>query len=94
MAPEAMKQPSVGLLTGIYVSLLALLGLTVLAAEFPLGALSLLIALVIAAAKSILVILYFMHVRYAHAATKIFVAAGFVWLSVLFTMTLLEYLTR
>jgi cytochrome c oxidase subunit IV len=94
MAAEAMKQPSVGQLVGVDGALMVLLGLTVLAAEFPLGALSLLIALAIAAAKSIMVILYFMHVRYAHAATRIFVVAGFVWLSVLFTLTMLEYLTR
>jgi cytochrome c oxidase subunit 4 len=94
MTSQAAQRPSVGQLVVVYVALMVLLALTLIAAEFPLGELSLLIALLIAGLKSLLVILFFMHVRHSRPVTKIFVVAGFIWLSVLFTMTLLDYLTR
>jgi cytochrome c oxidase subunit 4 len=86
--------PSPGLLIGVYIALMVLLALTVIAAAFPIPSLSLLIALAIAGAKAALVILFFMHVRYSAPVTRVFVAAGFVWLSILFTLTLLECMTR
>lgn len=94
--PESVKQPSPSLakLSGIFLSLLALLALTIFAAHSPLGTAALPVALVIAATKAILVMLYFMNVRTSSSIIKIFVAAGFVWLSILFTLTFLEYLTR
>jgi cytochrome c oxidase subunit IV len=88
------NSPSLPWLTAIYIALLALLALTLFAANSPLGPLALLIALLIAAAKAILIILYFMHVRYSSRVTLIFVAAGLLWLSILFTLTFAEYLGR
>jgi cytochrome c oxidase subunit 4 len=40
------------------------------------------------------VILYFMHVRYAPALVGVFAAAGFVWLLLLLTFTLSDFITR
>ena len=51
-------------------------------------------ALLIAAAKGLLIILYFMHVRFNFRQTAAFVGVGFVWLAILFTLTMSDYLTR
>ena len=96
MAAEthAPSHLSVAWQLGVYIALMILLALTVIAAQFPLGALSLLIALAIATAKSLLVILYFMHVRFSSRVTWLFVTAGFLWLAIMFTLTFGEYLGR
>ncbi|HEY4328882.1 MAG TPA: cytochrome C oxidase subunit IV family protein [Phycisphaerae bacterium] len=94
MTSHPSKSPSVAFLLAIYAALLTLLALTVIAAHYPLGSLALLIALGIAAAKSILVVLYYMHVRYSSRATWIFVIAGFIWLTILFCLTFAEYSGR
>jgi len=91
---QKAKEVSTLRLIMVYIGLMVLLALTVFAATMPLGHFGLLTALVIAAAKAILVVLYFMHVRHAPPVTKAFVAAGFIWLAILFTLTLLEYMTR
>jgi cytochrome c oxidase subunit 4 len=92
--PTPPPQPSLPWLGGIYVALLLLLGATVAAAHFPLGPFALVVALAIAGAKAALVVLYFMHVRHGSRVTWLFVAAGVVWLSILFTLTFSEYLGR
>ena len=80
----------------VYVALLVLLVLTVGAAYLP-GQHSLLnniIALTIAVVKAVLVVLYFMHVRYGTRLTWLWAAAGFFWLVILFILTLGDYFTR
>ena len=52
------------------------------------------IALAIATTKALLVILFFMHVRYSTKLTMITVAAGFFWLLILITLSLTDYLSR
>jgi cytochrome c oxidase subunit 4 len=52
------------------------------------------IALAIATTKALLVILYFMHVRYSSKLTKITVLAGFFWLGILLIMTMGDYISR
>ena len=44
--------------------------------------------------KATLVILFFMGVRHNTPLTKVVAASGFVWLIVLFGMTMGDYLTR
>ena len=78
----------------IYAALIFLLLATVGANSLPLGPFSLVVALLIAIAKALLVIIFFMHVRFASKTTWIFVACGFLWLSMLFCMTFSDYLTR
>jgi cytochrome c oxidase subunit 4 len=51
-------------------------------------------ALVIAVAKSALVILYFMHLRYSGRLTWVFAGAGLFWLLILLGGTIDDYLTR
>ena len=52
------------------------------------------IALAIATTKALLVILYFMHVRYAGKLTKVTVLAGIFWLGILLVMTMGDYVSR
>jgi cytochrome c oxidase subunit 4 len=51
-------------------------------------------ALAIAVAKALLVILFFMHVKYSSGLTKIVVMAGFLFLAILVSLTLADELTR
>lgn len=53
-----------------------------------------LIALMIAATKASLVVLIFMHVRYASRLTKLIVVAGFFWLAILLVFLGADYGTR
>ena len=88
----------------IILALLAATGLTVWASYIDLGewhitqGLTLfwnpVVALAIAATKMILVVLFFMHVRYSSRLTKITVGAGFFWLLILITLSLLDYISR
>ena len=68
--------------------------LTVGAAEVDLGALNNVVMLGIAMTKALLVILFFMHVRWATRLTWVVAASGFVWLLILFGITMTDYLTR
>jgi cytochrome c oxidase subunit 4 len=78
----------------IWASLMLLLLLTWGVAQFNLGPFNVIAALTIAVTKMLLVILFFMHVRYSPRRTWIFVAAGFIWLLIMIDLTLGDYLTR
>jgi cytochrome c oxidase subunit 4 len=78
----------------VWAGLLFLLLLTWGIAELNLGAFSVVAALTIAIVKTLLVILYFMHVRYSSRITWVFVAAGFIWFMIMVDLTLSDYLTR
>ncbi len=71
-----------------------LMVLTVSAAQFDLGAWNTPIAVTIAIAKGVLIVLYFMHVRYGSPLLRIFAAGGFLWLLILFGLTMSDVLTR
>jgi len=78
----------------IFASLLALTTLTTGVAFLDLGPLNTVAALAIAVTKMVLVILFFMHLRYSPRLTKIVLVAGFFWLVLLIGLTLTDYLTR
>src|SRR5208337_3622466 len=52
------------------------------------------VALAIASAKMILVVLFFMHVKYTTKLTKLTIGAGFFMFLVLIGMTLCDYYSR
>jgi cytochrome c oxidase subunit IV len=91
---------------GIFVALLVLTGLTTGAAFVDFGELhtgirlldviplNTVVALAIAVAKMLLVILFFMHVKYSSGLTKIVIVAGFFFLAILVSLTLADELTR
>ncbi len=68
--------------------------LTWRAAFWDLGIFNPMLALAIACTKAVLVILFFMHVRYSSKLTKVTVAAGFFWLLILISLSLSDYLSR
>ena len=78
----------------IYTILLTLTATTVAVAFVDIGPLNNVVALTIAVSKALLVILYFMHVRYGTRLTWLVVSAGFVWLLILIGFTLSDVLTR
>ena len=78
----------------VWSGLLLLLLLTLGLSAVDLRPFNVAIALAIATAKMLLIVLYFMHVRYSSRLTWIFVSAGFVWLLILLELTLSDYLTR
>jgi cytochrome c oxidase subunit 4 len=77
-----------------WAALIVLLSLTWGAARFNLGVGNTIIALVIAGAKMLLVILFFMQVRYSSRLIWIFVCAGFIWWLIFISLTMTDYLTR
>jgi len=96
-----MTHPTVPLrrYVGIFAALILLTGLTVVIAFFDLGggrlhALNAIAAITIAVTKALLVVLYFMHVRYSSRLTWIFVGAGVFWFVIMIVLTLADYLSR
>jgi len=79
------------------VVLLALLLATVLTtavAFVDLGSFSVVVALGIAVCKMLLVALFFMHIRHSTRLTKLVVVGGMLWLLILITLTLTDFVTR
>jgi cytochrome c oxidase subunit IV len=89
---------------GILLALLTATGLTVWASYIDLGDWNIapgitlfwnpVVALAIACTKMILVVLFFMHVKYSPKLTKLTVASGLLTFLVLVGMTLADYFTR
>ncbi|HEX8130003.1 MAG TPA: cytochrome C oxidase subunit IV family protein [Pyrinomonadaceae bacterium] len=80
----------------IFGALMVLTALTVWVANIDLGSekLNTVVALAIAVTKAVLVVLYFMHVRYSSRLTWVVVAGGFLWLIIMVGLTMSDYLTR
>ena len=78
----------------VYVTLLVFTGITVGAAYLNLGIFNPIVALAIACTKAVIVILFFMHVKYQSKLVKLTVGAGFFTFLVLITMTLTDYISR
>ncbi|MEY2747381.1 MAG: hypothetical protein RL112_2423 [Planctomycetota bacterium] len=79
---------------GVFLALVVGTIVTVWSATIDLGALNVIVALVIASAKALLVVLYFMHVKYASKLTWLFVASGFFWLLIMLVITMNDYISR
>lgn len=78
----------------VFVTLLIFTGLTVIAAYIDLGIFNPVVALAIATIKAVIVILFFMHIKYQSKLIKMTVAAGFFTFFGLVAMTLSDYITR
>jgi cytochrome c oxidase subunit 4 len=78
----------------VWMFLLIMLGLTVAVSYIRLGWLNAVAAVGIAVTKAVVIIMFFMHVRYNRHLVWIFVCAGFFWLSILFALSFGDYLTR
>ena len=62
--------------------------------DFGNEAVNTIVALAIAVTKATLVILYFMHLRYSPRLTWVVLASGFLWLFIMISLTLCDYLSR
>ncbi len=78
----------------VWLALLILLGATIGLAYVPLGHMHIVMAIAIAFAKAILIVLFFMHVKYKAKIIWVYVTAGLFWLGIMFTLALGDYLTR
>jgi cytochrome c oxidase subunit 4 len=78
----------------VFAALIVGTALTVGVAFIDLGAMNNVLMLGIASTKALLVILFFMHVRWSTRLTWVIAASGFVWLLILFGITMTDYLTR
>ena len=78
----------------VFATLIALTLLTVGVAFVDLGRANVLAALTIAAVKSGLVVLFFMHVIHSSRLTWVFATGGFLWLVLLIALTLGDVLSR
>ena len=78
----------------VWVSLLILTVTTTGVAFIDLGGWNGFVAVTIGIVKALLVILYFMHVRFSQRLTWVFASAGFFWLAILLGLTMSDTLTR
>ena len=79
----------------VFALLMILLFLTVFIAYMHINPwLAIIVAMTIAIIKAVLVVLYFMHVRYNSKLTWLFVVSGFFWLLIMIGITLTDYKTR
>ena len=74
-------------------ALMVLTAITVAVAYVDLGVMNTVVAMGIAVTKATLVILFFMHVRWSDRLTGVVVASSFVWLIIMLTFTLSDYLS-
>ena len=78
----------------IFVWLTALLVLTVAAAHVDLGMWNVPVALAIAMIKAVLIVLFFMHVRYGSPLVRLFAVGGFFWLLIMLAFVLTDVRMR
>ena len=80
---------------GIWIALMVLTVVTALVARVDLGPFNTIVALLIATFKALLVILFFMHVKYtSEKLTKMVIIASIFWLLILLSLSLADYSTR
>lgn len=78
----------------VFVSLMVLTFVTVAASRYDFGEGNTIVAVAIAVLKASLVVLFFMHVKYSGRLIQLMVAAAFLWLALLISGALADYVTR
>lgn len=78
----------------VFAALLVGTAITVLAAQVDFKQWNAVIAMTIAVTKMLLVLLFFMHVRYSSRLIWVIVASMFFWLLILLLLTLTDYRSR
>jgi cytochrome c oxidase subunit IV len=79
---------------GVFLALMVLTGLTVFASLVDLGMWNTPVALIIAVTKAVLVVLFFMHVKYSSRLVSLAAGAGILWFVVFIAGVAADYLTR
>ena len=93
-AAQAAHHPATSVYYVVFAALLVLLAVTVGIAQLELGPLNFLAAALVASIKAVLIMLFFMHVRYSPPLIWLVAFAGFAWLAILFAFTMADYYTR
>ncbi len=75
-------------------TLLVLTIVTVAVAQFDLGPMNLLVAMIIAAVKGTLVVLFFMHLKYANKLYALVLVSALVMVSVFIILTMFDTMSR
>jgi cytochrome c oxidase subunit 4 len=78
----------------VFTWLAVLLVLTVAASRINLGAWNVPLALTIAIIKAVLIVLFFMHVRYGSPLVRLFAVGGFFWLLILMAFLVADVRAR
>jgi len=95
--PEHISEhiSSLGSCIAIWLALLSGTTLTVAAAFIDLSPFNTIIALTIATIKAILVVLFYMHVKYTHEKlTGLVIVSAIFWLFILLALSMADYTTR
>ena len=94
MSERTEHVDSVATYTIVWVSLLIATAVTSAVAFIDLGPFSVVVALAIAVLKMLLVALFFMHVRHSTKLTRLVVMVGLMWLGILITLSMADFITR
>jgi cytochrome c oxidase subunit IV len=78
----------------VYAALLVLLVVTYLVSKVELGPFNIVVAMIIAVAKTMLIVLFFMHLRWSTQMVRFFAGAALFWLAILFVLTMNDYFSR
>jgi cytochrome c oxidase subunit IV len=78
----------------VWAALMLLVLLTLGLAYLPLGRFNMPLALLISAAKTILIAAIFMELRLAKTFVRLASAAAFIWIAVMFTLTFIDLASR
>jgi cytochrome c oxidase subunit IV len=78
----------------VFIALLVGTALTVIVAQFDFGPMNAVVAMTVAVTKMMLVLLFFMHVRYSSRLIWVIVSSMFFWLLILLLLTLTDYRSR
>ncbi|MEW6651983.1 MAG: cytochrome C oxidase subunit IV family protein [Bacteroidota bacterium] len=94
MENHAKKHPGYSTYIFVWLGLLAFTSITVTVAGINLGSYTMLVALGIAAIKSVLVINIFMHIKYEEKIFKVFLILSLFTLLVIFILTSFDIIYR
>lgn len=83
-----------GVYWAVFLALVVGTIVTVWSATIDLGKLNVVVALIIASVKALLVILYFMHVKYSSKMVWLFAGAGFFWVVMMILFTMQDFVSR
>lgn len=78
----------------VFSALMVLLAITVIVAFFPLGMWNLPVAMTIAVIKGVIIVMYFMEVKYGSKLLWVFVSSSFLFLVIFMVLTMNDYATR
>jgi caa(3)-type oxidase, subunit IV len=78
----------------VFLALIFFTGLTYSIALMNLGPFNAIVAITIAMIKTMLVVLFFMHVKYSPKMTKVSIISGFFFLLILLALSMTDYISR